>query len=71
MYKVSKEFGLQDTLELQAGFGESTGLRERIGKYYMTVTDRKDYSIAPPHSEGGSFANIQLASFYCYENELI
>jgi len=34
----------------------------------MTVNRRDDFQFVPPHSEGNSFAGIELASFYCYEN---
>lgn len=68
MLAITREFGLQDSLVLQAGFASSQGHRQNVGKYYMTVNKRKEYQFVSPHSEGGSFTNMQLASFYCYEN---
>jgi hypothetical protein len=68
MMAVSSSFGLTDSLEVQAAFASSLGHRENVGKYYMTVNKRKDYQFVCPHSEGGSFGNLQLASFYCHEN---
>lgn len=68
MLSISQEFGLADSLNLQAAFASSLGHRENVGQYYMTVNRRNDYQFVSPHSEGGSFTNLQLASFYCYEN---
>jgi hypothetical protein len=68
MLSVSREFSLENSLKLQAAFASSLGHRENVGQYYMTVNRRKDYQFVCPHSEGGSFNNLQLASFYCYEN---
>src|ERR1700755_994075 len=34
----------------------------------MSVNKRDEYQFVAPHSEGSSFTNIQLSSFYCYEN---
>lgn len=68
MLAIAREFGLEDSLNLQAAFASSLGHRENVGQYYMTVNGRKDYQFVSPHSEGGSFTNLQLASFYCYEN---
>jgi hypothetical protein len=68
MMKVSALFGLADSLEVQAAFASSLGHRENAGKYYMTVNKRKDFQFVCSHSEGGSFGNLQLASFYCHEN---
>jgi len=68
MLSISREFGLEDSLKLQAAFASSLGHRENVGQYYMTVNGRKEYQFVSPHSEGGSFTNLQLASFYCYEN---
>ncbi|TQV81100.1 TauD/TfdA family dioxygenase [Aliikangiella coralliicola] len=68
MYSIAAKFGLAESLEVQAAFASSKGHRENIGRYYMSVNKRKDYQFIPPHSEGGSFSNLQLASFYCYEN---
>lgn len=68
MMSVSAALGLADSLEVQAEFASILGHRENVGQYYMTVNKRKDYQFVCPHSEGGSFDNFQLASFYCYEN---
>ena len=68
LYKVTQKLGLSDRLELQAGFAELYGHRQNIGKYFMTVNSRSDYQFISPHSEGTSSAEMQLASFYCYEN---
>ena len=68
MSSISAKFGLSKSLELQAAFASSLGHRKNIGKYYMSVNERSDYQFVTPHSEGSSFVNIQLASFYCHEN---
>ena len=59
---------LAERVEIQAAFASSLGHRELVSQYYMTVNRRPDYSTIPPHSEGGSFPGIQLASFFCVEN---
>lgn len=66
--KVAEQFDLSAGLELQAGFAEMYGHRQKLSKYYMTVNRRSDYQCTQPHSEGSSFQKIQLVSFYCYEN---
>src|SRR5262249_26878908 len=68
MRDVADGFGLGETLELQAGLAGLKGHRHNIGKYFMSVTQRSDYQFVCPHSEGNSFGNMQLASFFCYEN---
>jgi len=68
MHSIAAKFGLADSLEAQAAFASSKGHRENVGRYYMSVNKRDDYQFVPPHSEGNSFLNLQLASFYCYEN---
>jgi hypothetical protein len=66
--KVAQAFDLKAALEMQAAFADFQGHRKRASKYYMTVNRRADYQFITPHSEGTSFINMQLASFYCYEN---
>lgn len=66
--RVVEKLGLREQLELQAGFAAFRGHRHNIGKYYMTVNRRGDYQFIPPHCEGTRFVDMQLASFYCYEN---
>lgn len=68
MYSIAERFDLSGSLELQAAFAASLGHRENIGKYYMTVNKRDNYQVVAPHSEGGSFTNLQLASFFCEGN---
>lgn len=68
IFGVAAGLGLQTGLELQSGFAEMYGHRKKLSKYYMTVNRRADYQCTLPHSEGSSFQNIQLVSFYCYEN---
>ncbi len=68
MRRVATHFGLDERLELQAGFAGFRGHRHRIGKYFMSVNKRDDYQVVSPHSEGTSFHNMQLACFYCFEN---
>jgi hypothetical protein len=68
IHNLANQFGLADTLKLQAGFAAFQGYRHNIGQFFMTVNDRGDYQFIPPHSEGTSRSNIQLASFFCYEN---
>jgi len=67
LHEVAERLGLVDRLKFQAAFAASVD-RERIGKYGMTVNRRGDYQFIPPHSEGDSLINVQLASFYCLEN---
>jgi len=68
MQAVAGKLGLGDALELQAGLAGFIGHRHNIGKYFMSVNERSDYQFVTPHSEGSSFVGMQLASFYCYEN---
>jgi hypothetical protein len=68
MHDVAAGFGLSDALELQVGFAGFMGHRHNVGKYFMSVNERGDYQFISPHSEGDSFVNFQLASFFCYEN---
>ncbi|MFT5163909.1 MAG: hypothetical protein ACI9FJ_002506 [Alteromonadaceae bacterium] len=68
LFAVSSALGLGDALALQSTFASSLGHRDNVGDYFMSVNKRKDYQFVTPHSEGGSFGNIQLASFYGYEN---
>lgn len=65
---IADFFGLKGSLEIQSAFASSLGHRKNIGKYFMSVNERKDYHVVPPHSEGSTLANMQLASFYCSEN---
>jgi hypothetical protein len=68
MFSIADKFSLTESLDVQAGFASSLGHRENVGKYYMTVNNRDDYQYIAPHSEGTSFTNIQLSSFFCQEN---
>lgn len=68
MASVSETFDLLDDLKLQAAFASVHGHRRNVGKYFMSVNDRGDYGIIPPHSEGTSKIAMQLAAFFCYEN---
>lgn len=65
---VASNLGLRESLELQAGFAAIHGHRGRVGKYFMTVNKRENYQFITPHSEGDSFINFQLASFFCFGN---
>jgi hypothetical protein len=65
---VAAGLGLVESLELQAACAEFLGHRQRVGEYWMTVNKRDNYQFIPPHSEGDSFTNMQLAAFYCIEN---
>jgi hypothetical protein len=65
---IAAKLSLIEQLELQAGFASFLGHRKKIGKYFMSVNNRNDYQFFAPHSEGDSFSNMQLASFYCIEN---
>lgn len=66
--RIADQCGLRRDLEVQAAFASIRGHRQNLGRYYMTVNKRSDYQFIPPHSEGSSFTNFQLASFFCYEN---
>lgn len=68
MSRIADGFGLQENLELQAGFAAHMGHRQNMGQYFMTVNTRSDYQFIPWHSEGNSFTRTQLAAFFCYEN---
>lgn len=68
LHAVTERLGLLNSLKLQAAYATLLGHRQRIGAYRMTVNNRSDYQFIPPHSEGDSFINMQLASFYCLEN---
>jgi hypothetical protein len=68
LHEIAQTLGLLDGLRLQAGYASLLGHRRKIGEYRMTVNDRSGYQFIPPHSEGDSFINMQLASFYCFEN---
>jgi hypothetical protein len=68
MYSIADTLGIAASLKLQAAFASVLGHRENIGRYYMSVNKREDYQFVAPHSEGNSFTNMQLSSFYCYEN---
>lgn len=68
MLSVCEKLGIRGSLEVQSTFASSLGHRQNVGKYYMSVNRRGEYQFVAPHSEGGSFTNLQLASFYCYEN---
>lgn len=65
---VAEALNLREQLEIQAGFASIQGHRDNIGTYFMSVNKRSGYQFIPPHSEGTQFTNMQLASFYCYEN---
>lgn len=65
---IAEAFDLGEELEIQAGFAAIHGHRKNVGKYFMTVNERGDYNFIPPHSEGNSGMNMQISSFYCYEN---
>jgi hypothetical protein len=68
LQRVSDAVGLLASLQLQSTFAAFWGHRRRVGKFLMTVNERGDCQYIPPHSEGDSFTNVQLASFYCFEN---
>jgi hypothetical protein len=68
LHEIAETLGLLESLRLQAGYASLLGHRRKIGEYRMTVNDRSDYQFIPPHSEGDSSINMQLASFYCFEN---
>lgn len=66
---TAKHFRLLDSLMLQSAFASSKGHRDNIGRYFMTVNQRQHYQFVTPHSEGNGLSNMQLASFYCEEND--
>src|SRR3569833_2221080 len=68
LQEVASELGMLDDLQLQASYASLLGHRQRVGTYRMSVNQRSDYQFIPPHSEGDSFINMQLAAFYCIEN---
>ncbi|MDC5721915.1 hypothetical protein OPW41_12045 [Vibrio europaeus] len=69
MHQIAQHFSLEDSLELQAGYATSKGHRRNVGEYFMTVYDRDDYRVISPHSEGSSYAGMQMAAFYCERND--
>ena len=68
IYDLAVHLGLESDLEMHAGLADLFGHRKKLSKYYMTVNKRRDFQCITPHSEGASFQNIQLVSFYCHEN---
>jgi hypothetical protein len=68
MFSVSEQLGLSESLEIQSGFASIMGHRKNIGRYFMSVNERSEYQFIYPHSEGSSYSNFQIASFYCFEN---
>lgn len=68
IFGIASEFKLTEELETQAGFASIHGHRRNVGKYFMSVNERGEYNFIPPHSEGNRGMNMQLSSFYCYEN---
>ena len=66
---VANDLGLLDGLRLQAALSELREHRSNIGRYFMTVQKRDQYHVITPHSEGDEISGIQLAAFYCVENE--
>jgi alpha-ketoglutarate-dependent taurine dioxygenase len=68
VYRVAAGFGMAEELALQAGYVKLYRHRHKIGKYSMSVNERSDYQVVPPHSEGSRAQAMQLAAFYCYEN---
>ncbi|MCF6442843.1 TauD/TfdA family dioxygenase [Pseudoalteromonas luteoviolacea] len=68
IFSVCELLGLDESLELQAGFASIQGHRQTRNDFYMTVNRRRPYQFIPPHSEGSSFSKMQLAAFYCIEN---
>jgi hypothetical protein len=65
---LAAKLGLLQSLELQASFADFLGHRRRVGKYLMSVNKRAHHEFIPPPSEGDSFINLQMISFYCFEN---
>jgi hypothetical protein len=68
LHALAHALGLLDRMAMQAAFAGSLGHRRQVGKYGMTVNSRDAWQFIPPHSEGNSFINLQMASFYCFEN---
>jgi hypothetical protein len=68
LHQVAQHLGLLPQLEQQAAYAAFLRHRQRVGKYGMTVNPRDTYQFITPHSEGSSQSNMQLASFYCFEN---
>lgn len=68
LHDFAERLGLLSQLQLQAAYATLLGHRHRIGAYRMSVNKRTAYQFIPPHSEGDSFVNMQLASFYCLDN---
>lgn len=68
MHSIADDFGLQNALELQAGFAASLGHRQNVSRYHTSVNKRAAHQFVPPHSEGSSFTNMEMASFFCTEN---
>jgi len=66
---LTARLGLLERLKLQAAFADFHRHRRRVGKYLMSVNERGPNHVIPPHSEGDSFIQIQLAAFYCLQND--
>lgn len=71
MLTIAKKFDLGEQLILQSGFATLREIRDNVGKYFMTSNPRTDYQVIPPHCESTRFSNMQLASFYCHDNDVI
>jgi len=61
MEEIATAVGLQEELELQAGFAAFLGHRTSVGRFFMTVNSRSDFQFIGPHSEGDG--NINMPSF--------
>jgi hypothetical protein len=68
LFDIAERLGLAERLKLQAGFASILGHRKNIGKYFMSVNQRGDFQFVTPHSEGSSYAGMQLAAFFCVDN---
>lgn len=68
IHSIADGLGLAEDLSLQAGYVRLYRHRHNVGKYFMTVNERRDYQFVSPHSEGNRGQRMQLSSFYCHEN---
>ena len=68
IHGIANGLGLAEDLSLQAGYARLYPHRHNISEFFMSVNERDDYQIVVPHSEGSTAQIMQLAVFYCYEN---
>ena len=65
---LCEQLDLSDSLKVQSGFAAFLGHRQTVDTVFMTVNNRLEQQIFPPHSEGNSSVGMQIAALYCSGN---